>query len=76
MRSEREYPNTEVPGTLLYGNSVYDSLSWRLLDSGTRQANNVAANALLDAALANHDAVLQKTLAGVIQAYFGANGVF
>lgn len=64
------YPNSDVPDAKVQGNSVYATLSWRLFDFGTRQANQYAANALLDAALANHDAVLQKTLAGVIQAYF------
>jgi len=63
-------PNSDLPGSAILGNSVYANLSWRLFDFGTRQANRYAANALLDAALANHDAVLQKTLAGVIQAYF------
>ncbi|HWQ26129.1 MAG TPA: TolC family protein [Chlorobaculum sp.] len=54
------------------GNQVYGSLTWRLLDFGERRANNKAASLLLLAALAAHDASLQKTMAGVIQAYFDA----
>ena len=66
------FPHSDVPDSALLGNSVYANLSWRLFDFGTRQANHQAANALLTAALANHDAALQKTLAGVVQAYFDA----
>lgn len=52
--------------------SRYLTLTWRLLDFGTRDANRRAANAALEAALASHDAVLQKTLAQIIGAYFDA----
>jgi outer membrane protein len=52
--------------------SQYYTLTWRLLDFGGRSANQRAANALLDAALASHDAVLQKTLSNVIGLYFEA----
>jgi outer membrane protein len=54
------------------GNTQFMTLSWRLLDFGGREANRHSANALLEAALASHDAVLQKTLAVVIGAYFDA----
>lgn len=50
--------------------SQYYMLTWRLLDFGTRNANLRSADALLEAALASHDAVLQKTMAGVIAAYY------
>lgn len=46
------------------------SLVWRLLDFGTRSANLEAANDLLAAALMTHDAVVQQTMAAVVQAYF------
>nr|WP_284502686.1 MULTISPECIES: TolC family protein [unclassified Caballeronia] len=52
--------------------SQYATLTWRLLDFGGRGANRRSANALLDAALASHDAALQKNLADVIGAYFDA----
>lgn len=53
-------------------NSQYATLTWRLLDFGGRGANRRSANALSEAALASHDAVLQRTLANVIEAYFDA----
>ncbi len=50
----------------------YATLTWRLLDMGGRDANRRSANALLGAALASHDASLQKTMAKAIGAYFDA----
>jgi outer membrane protein len=58
---------TSISSTLLSAN-----LGWRLFDFGGRDAGARSAQALLDAALANHDASLQKVLAGVVQAYFDA----
>ena len=58
--------------SFMKGNQLYGSLTWRLLDFGERRANTKAASQLLAAALAAHDASLQKTMAGVIQAYFDA----
>lgn len=52
------------------GNTAYAALTWRLLDFGGREANLDAAKSLLAAALASHEATLQKTLTAVIQAYF------
>lgn len=52
--------------------SRYATLTWRLLDFGGRDANRRSANMLLEAALASHDAALQKTLSAVIDAYFDA----
>lgn len=52
--------------------SRYATLTWRLLDFGGRGANRRLADALLEAALASHDAALQRTLANVIGAYFDA----
>ncbi|TLU82011.1 MAG: TolC family protein [Chlorobium sp.] len=54
------------------GNQLYGTLTWKLLDFGGRSANNTAASQLLVAALAAHEASLQKTMTGVIQAYFDA----
>ena len=54
------------------GNQLYGSLTWRLLDFGGRSANNNVASQLLVAALAAHDASLQKTMKVVIQTYFDA----
>ena len=52
--------------------TVYSNLSWRLFDFGGRSAHRHSANALLSAALASHQATLQKTLANVVSAYFDA----
>ncbi|NTU57672.1 MAG: TolC family protein [Chlorobiaceae bacterium] len=52
------------------GIQVYGTMNWRLLDFGERSANNKAASLLLAAALAAHDASLQKIMSGVIQAYY------
>lgn len=54
------------------GNQYYASLNWRLFDFGGRAAGRETANQMLLAAIAGHDASLQKTMASVIQAYFEA----
>ena len=66
------YPGHPGSNTNVRAGTLYGTVSWRLFDFGERRANVRAATALLGAALANHDAVLQKTLADVIQAYFDA----
>lgn len=66
------YTNASLPESSAVSNTTYNSLSWRILDFGGRGANRMAANSLLDAALASHDAVMQKLLATVIGAYFDA----
>jgi outer membrane protein len=66
------YPDSELASTSMRSNTLYGNLSWKLWDFGGREANRRAAAALLDAALATHDATLQKTLASVIGAYFDA----
>lgn len=63
--------STSTTNSLL--NDQYSaSVVWRLFDFGGRDANRRAADAQLEAALSNHDANLQKTLTGVIGAYFDA----
>ena len=69
---QTNYPNGSYPNTRTTSNTAYGNLAWRLFDFGGRDANRRSANALLKAALANNDAVLQKTLASVISAYFDA----
>lgn len=64
------YPGLAVPASDLHSATVFGSLSWRLIDFGGRDAGHRTATDLLAAALASHDATLQKTLAGVIGAYF------
>jgi len=72
LNDHTSYPGTNVNATSNNRHTVYGSLVWRLFDFGGREANREAANWSLTAALASHDAVLQNTLAGVIQAYFDA----
>lgn len=72
MDDRTRYPGYPGADTDVQADTLYGTVSWRLFDFGERAANRHAASALLEAALANHDAVLQKTLAGVIQAYFDA----
>lgn len=54
------------------GRSEYYTLTWRLLDFGGRDANRRLSDALLEGALASHDAALQKTMGTAITAYFEA----
>jgi outer membrane protein len=72
FQNRTSYPELSVAPTTKYGNTVYANVSWRLFDFGGRDANRKAAGKLLDAALASHDAALQKILSYVIQAYFDA----
>lgn len=72
LRDRMSYPNSALPSTSVYNRTVYGNLSWRLFDFGGRSANRHVAEALLDAALANRDAVWQKTLTAVIGGYFDA----
>ncbi len=66
------YPGASTPSGSLNSNTGSLSFSWRLFDFGGRAAGQRSAQAMLDAALANRDAVLQKTLAATVSAYFEA----
>lgn len=72
VNDQTRYPGTDIVGGTVNGRTAYGSMSWRILDFGGREANREAANLGLAAALSNHDATMQKTLAGVTQAYFDA----
>jgi len=65
--SDNSLPTSSVDETTFQG-----GFTWRIFDFGGRAANHRAANNLLTAALANHNAALQKALSDVIQAYFDA----
>lgn len=54
-------------------NTLYATLTWRLLDFGGRSANQRAADVLLQAALASQDATLQKAMAGAVGLYYDAH---
>ncbi len=71
LKDRTSFPdNNSIPGTRIISNTIFGTFSWRLFDFGTRSANREAAQKLLAAALANHDATLQKSLSAVIEAYF------
>ncbi len=73
MRTHTTYPGSSTAATTVDGKTIYGTLSWRLFDFGGRDANRKSANSLLVAAIAHHDAALQKTLSDVVQAYFDAH---
>lgn len=75
LHTRTQYPGSANANTYADGHSVNAGVSWRLFDFGTRSANRDAANWALDAALANHDAALQKVMSGVVGAYFDAQTV-
>ena len=66
------YPGSGLSGSTVNNLFFYGALTWRILDFGGRGANRQAANNLLTAALLNHNYIIQKTLSGLIQAYFDA----
>lgn len=73
IRTHSAYPGSTVAATTTEGETIYGTLNWRLFDFGGREANRKSANSLLVAAITHHDAILQRTLADVIQAYFDAH---
>lgn len=60
------------PAATRSGQTYSAILNWRVFDFGGRSANNKAATSLLTAALAEHDATLQKVITNVVQSYFDA----
>lgn len=72
MRTHHAYPGSNIASATTDGNTIYGTLSWQLFDFGGRDADRKSANSLLVAAITHHDAVMQKILADVIQAYFDA----
>jgi outer membrane protein len=73
LKNSTTYPATSnIPNSFTMGNQSYASFNWRLFDFGGRAANRESANQLLAAAMAGHDAVLQKVMILTIQAYFDA----
>ena len=73
MFNRSVYPGSTVAATETDGETMSATLGWRLFDFGGRDANRKSANYLLIAAITHHDAMLQKTLADVVQAYFEAH---
>ncbi len=72
LHNATRYPDSNLSTVTNEGKTKYANLTWRLFDFGTRSANLESANQLLSAALASHDATLQKLLTSVVGAYFEA----
>lgn len=70
LTTYNRYPDAPTMNTRGAGRTSNASLNWRLLDFGGRAANRAAAQQLLTAALAGHDAAMQKTVVEVIGSYF------
>ncbi len=70
IKDKTSHPDSGLSSSTIYSNTIYGTLSWRIFDFGARSANREAAEKLLAAALATHDATLQKTLSAVVEAYF------
>lgn len=72
LSNDTRYTDGTFPDTSNSGKTKYANLTWRLFDFGTRTANLESANQLLTAAMASHNAALQKVLTSVVGAYFDA----
>jgi outer membrane protein len=66
------YPGSDREATSTRDNAKSIGMRWRLFDFGGRAARRRSATDLLNAAIASHDATLQKTLETLIGAYFDA----
>jgi outer membrane protein len=67
-----DYSDSRYPSSNVDRNTAQATMSLRLLDFGGRSANHQAAEAMLTAALAGHNATLQRVLAEVVQSYCDA----
>ncbi|WP_282508504.1 TolC family protein [Burkholderia cepacia] len=70
LTTYNRYPDAPSMNTRGAGRTSNASLNWRLLDFGGRTANRAAAQQLLTAALAGHDAAMQRVVVDVIGSYF------
>jgi outer membrane protein len=66
------YPGSDLPSSNITRPTFQAGLNWAIFDFGGRSANHQAAQNMLAAALASHNATLQRALADVTQAYFDA----
>lgn len=72
LKNDTRFPDLPESNSSKTGNTTSLNLTWRLLDFGGRAANRDAAGQLLLAAVAGHEAALQKTLSAVVRAYYEA----
>ena len=69
---DTQYGGTNNPTTALHSNTLSATLNWRLWDAGASAARERAVNAQFSAALAGHDAELQRVINTVVANYFDA----
>ncbi|MBF0262984.1 MAG: TolC family protein [Magnetococcales bacterium] len=72
LNTSTHHPDFPGADTSDRGKTVSAGWNWRIFDFGGRISNLKAAEALLAAALADHDATLQRTLNTTVGAYFDA----
>jgi outer membrane protein len=71
-RDQRSFPNSSIASTSIDRPTFQGGINWRVFDFGGRAANHRAAENALAAALASHNATLQKALTEVTRSYFDA----
>lgn len=73
LHSHTTYPDLSYqPPVRVWGTTAYANLTWHLLDGGGRSSKQKSATQLLNAAIFNNQAAIQKALSSVTQAYFDA----
>lgn len=71
-RDHTSYPSSSLPTSEYDRTTFQGGINWRIFDFGGRSAGHRAAKNVLAAALASHNATLQRALTDVTQAYFDA----
>ena len=71
QQTQVSYPQPSYnPNSITNGKMSYANLTWRIFDFGGRAANRASSNYLLEAAIASHEASIQKVMTSIIQSYF------
>ena len=70
QRDRTSYPEDGAESTSVATTTKNIGLTWRILDAGSRSANNGAAEALLAAAVSSQSASVQKILGSLVGAFF------
>ncbi|MEX4004623.1 TolC family protein [Paraburkholderia sp. EG285A] len=72
LRTRTQYPDSPISSSTANGHTLSAGVAWRMFDFGARAASGEAANRSLQAALASHDASIQKVMSDIVEAYFNA----
>lgn len=72
LRTATSYPDMEGADSAAWGSTRQATANWRVWDFGARSANLGLADRLLEAALANRDATLQRLLGDLTSRYYDA----